>query len=227
MKREIADYDRYTEVKDNVTERLVPAITLIRHKWSGARFFMGFQDAFVELALARKRLGPEALTVLLLLLGKVEYNNLIKIRQVEIAKILGMRKQNVSRAIAKLVKEKIVMVDRRNEKYKREMMLNDEYAWKGKLKHAQTRHKVRQKQAAKKDKEEAAKKKKEQAALKKEEIAKKKREEAARKKAARKEAADKTKAANKTRAANKTDDKSGHEVLHRVDDATATAAGDS
>lgn len=216
MSAKIASYKRFTEVKDNLTGELVPAITLIRNnRWFGTKFFMGFQDAFVELALAHKRVGPEAMTVLLLLLGKVEYENQIKIRQVEIAKILGMRKQNVSRAIAKLVKEKILIVDERNEKYKREMRLSDEYAWKGKLRNAQKRHKVRQKQAAKEEsqrKKEAAK----EASKKKKEAAKEKRE-----------AANKTKAANKARNTNETDGKSEREVPHGEGGIIATNADDS
>lgn len=147
MKSDRVAPDKYSHVRDNDTGRLVPAITLIRRKWEGAKFFMGFQDAFAE--LARKRLGSEAQTVLFLILGHVEYNNLIKITQAEMARRLGMKKQNVSRAVAKLVEKGVLQVEEQHKKYKRELKLNDEYAWKGKLKHVEKRQKARARKAAK------------------------------------------------------------------------------
>jgi hypothetical protein len=51
------------------------AITWFRRKWEGAIFFMGFQKAFAE--LAEKRLGGEALKVFLLILGQMDYSNMM------------------------------------------------------------------------------------------------------------------------------------------------------
>jgi hypothetical protein len=51
------------------------------------------------------------------------------------ARQLGMKKQNVSKAIAVLVREKVLLVDDQYSKYRRKLKLNDKYAWKGKLKH--------------------------------------------------------------------------------------------
>lgn len=135
------------EVTDRTTGEIIPAVTWVRKKWDGANFFMGFQEAFAE--IAKKRLGSEAKDVFLLILGRVDYNNLITIPQVEIAHQLGMKKQNVSRAIAKLVEEKVLLVDDLHNKYKRQLKLNDKYVWKGKLKHLGERRKSFKKKTSK------------------------------------------------------------------------------
>jgi hypothetical protein len=112
------------------------AVTWFRRKWEGSKFFMGFQDAFTE--IAQKRLGSEAKDVFLFILGKIDFHNEVITPQVEIARKLGMKKQNVSRAIKVLVKEKIleeILLDGEPlYKQKRRLRLNHKYAWKGKLK---------------------------------------------------------------------------------------------
>lgn len=109
------------------------AVTWFRKRWAGALFFMGFQKTFAE--LAQKPLGGEATKVLLLILGELDYGNRVKTPQVEMARKLGIRKQNVSRAIKVLVREKVLLEEKLNDKSKRELKLNPIYAWKGKLKH--------------------------------------------------------------------------------------------
>lgn len=109
------------------------AVTWFRKKWEGALFFMGFQKTFAE--LAQKSLGGEATKVLLLILGEMDYGNLVKTPQVEMARKLGIRKQNISRAIRVLVKEQVLLEERLHEKGKRQLRLNHTYAWKGNLKH--------------------------------------------------------------------------------------------
>ena len=145
-KRERDERFRY-EVYDTTTAELKPAITWFRKKWTGANFFMGFQDAFAE--IAAKRLGSEAKDVFLLILGRVDYKNLVTIPQVEMARQLGMRKQNVSKAIAVLVREKVLLVDDQYSKYRRKLKLNDKYAWKGKLKHLDGRQRSYKKKDSK------------------------------------------------------------------------------
>lgn len=140
------------EVVDTETGEFTPAIAWIRRKWKGENFFMGFQEAFAE--IAQKRLGSEAKDVFLLILGRVDYNNLVTIPQVEIARQLGMKKQNVSRAIAKLVEEKVLLVDEVHNRYKRQLKLNDKYVWKGKLKHLGERRKSFKKKASRNHSEE-------------------------------------------------------------------------
>lgn len=131
-KRTKSEKRRY-EVIDRDSGEVIPAVTWVRKKWDGENFFMGFQDPFAE--IAKKRFGAEVTNVLLFILGRVDYDNLIKTPQVEIARELGMKKQNVSRAVATLVGEKILLVDEAHSKYKRQLRLNDRYAWKGKLRH--------------------------------------------------------------------------------------------
>lgn len=119
-------------VVDEDTGDEVPALVFYRKKWKGENFFMGFQDAIAD--IAKRRLGSEAKDVFLLILARMDYNNIVTIPQVEIARQLGMKKQNVSRAVSILVKEGVLRVDPYySNKYKRRLMLNREVAWKGKL----------------------------------------------------------------------------------------------
>jgi hypothetical protein len=116
-----------------------PAITWVRQKWKGESFFMGFQEAFAE--LAKKRLGSEAKDVFLLILGQVDYNNQVTMPQVEMARQLGMKRQNVSRAVAVLIKEEVLIVEEPQLGRNRRLRLNDRYGWKGKLKNLRTQRK--------------------------------------------------------------------------------------
>jgi hypothetical protein len=116
-----------------------PAITWVRQKWKGESFFMGFQEAFAE--LAKKRLGSEAKDVFLLILGRVDYNNQVTMPQVEMARQLGMKRQNVSRAVAVLIKEEVLIVEEPQLRRNQRLRLNDRYGWKGKLKNLRTQRK--------------------------------------------------------------------------------------
>lgn len=121
-------------VIDADTDEVVPTLIYHRKKWKGEHFFMGFQDVFAD--IAKKRLGSEATDVFLLILGKVDYNNMLLMPQTEIARQLGMKKQNVCRAITTLIDAGVLKVDPRfASKYRRRLLLNREVAWKGKLKH--------------------------------------------------------------------------------------------
>lgn len=126
-------------VLDLKTGEFAPAITWVRQKWKGESFFMGFQAAFAE--LARKRLGSEAKDVFLLILGRVDYDNRITMPQVEMARLLGMKRQNVSRAVAALIKAEVLVVEEPQLRRNRRLRLNDRYGWKGKLKNLRTQRK--------------------------------------------------------------------------------------
>lgn len=126
-------------VMDLKTGDYEPAITWVRQKWKGESFFMGFQEAFAE--LAKKRLGSEAKDVFLLILGQVDYNNQVLMPQVEMARQLGMKRQNVSRAVAVLIKEEVLIVEEPQLGRNRQLRLNDRYGWKGKLKNLRTQRK--------------------------------------------------------------------------------------
>lgn len=130
---------RQLAVLDMKTGEFEPAITWVRQKWKGESFFMGFQKAFAE--LAKKRLGSEAKDVFLLILGRVDYSNQVTMPQVEMARELGMKRQNVSRAIAVLIKEEVLLVEEPQLGRNRRLRLNDRYGWKGKLKNLRTQRK--------------------------------------------------------------------------------------
>ncbi len=119
-------------VLDSQTGESRLAITWFRKKWKGNTFFMGFQEGFAE--IARKRLGSEAKDVFLFILGTLDYSNQVVVRQVDIARELGMKKQNVSRAIKTLIKEEVLVIEDPLFKRKGPLRLNHKYAWKGKLK---------------------------------------------------------------------------------------------
>jgi DNA-binding MarR family transcriptional regulator len=138
MEKRSVDWEKRLTTKDPSIyvpseDTLIPAITLIRRKWKGASFFMGFQDGFIEIAKNRK-LGLEAVRVLFFLLGQIEYENLLVVSQIEIARELGMKKQNVSRAIKLLITEKVLEIKDPHRKRRQRFSLNGEYAWKGSLK---------------------------------------------------------------------------------------------
>ena len=120
------------KVLDSQTGESRLAITWFRKKWRGNTFFMGFQEGFAE--IARKRLGSEAEDVFLCILGSLDYSNQVMIRQVEIARQLGMKKQNVSRAVKTLIKEGVLVIEDPLFKRRGQLRLNHKYAWKGKLK---------------------------------------------------------------------------------------------
>lgn len=127
-------------VLDLRTGEYEPAITWVRQKWKGESFFMGLQEAFAE--LAKKRISAEAKNVFLFILGKVDYDNRLTIPQSEIARQLGMHRQNVSRAVAVLVREEVLLVEEPHLGRNRRLRLNDRYGWKGKLKNLRTKRKT-------------------------------------------------------------------------------------
>ncbi len=126
------DPQRRYRVLDSQTGESRLAITWFRKKWKGNTFFMGFQEGFTE--IARKRMGSEAKDVFLFILGSLDYSNQVIVRQVDIARELGMKKQNVSRAIKTLIKEEVLLTDDPLFQRKGPLRLNHKYAWKGKLK---------------------------------------------------------------------------------------------
>lgn len=96
------------------------------------RWFMAFQDAFEELAKDRE-ITSEPRRVLDYMFSKLDFENYIQLSQMDIAKALGMQKQNVSHAIKLLTTKQIVLTGPkvgRSKCYR----LNPNYGWKGKVK---------------------------------------------------------------------------------------------
>ena len=96
------------------------------------RWFMAFQDTFIEIAKDPDMTG-ETMKVLMYLFGKLDFENFIQQSQQNIAKALGMQKQNISRAIRMLVSKQIIFEGPRVGRSKC-FRLNPNYGWKGKVK---------------------------------------------------------------------------------------------
>lgn len=96
------------------------------------RWFMAFQDAFEEIA-KDPELTLEPKNVLFYLYSKLDFENFIQQSQKDIAEGLGMKKENVSRAMKSLTAKQIVLEGPkvgRSKCYR----LNPNYGWKGKVK---------------------------------------------------------------------------------------------
>jgi hypothetical protein len=87
-------------------------------------FLMANQEALLTLAQDKEITG-ECYRVLFVLLIELDYENYIYIPQKEIGKKLGIRPQNVHRAVKVLLQKGILL---RNERGYR---LNHNYGWKG------------------------------------------------------------------------------------------------
>ncbi len=95
-------------------------------------WFMGFQEAFVELAKDPDLQG-ENYRVLFYLFGNLGFENYIAIPQRQIADALGMKTTNVSRAIKVLVDKEILLEGPklgRTHTYR----LSNLFGWKGSVK---------------------------------------------------------------------------------------------
>lgn len=95
------------------------------------RWFMAFQDTFIELA-KDPELTLEPKNILLYMFGRLDFENFIQLSQTEIAEALGMRQSHVSRAIKMLTNKQIILEGPkvgRSKCYR----LNPHYGWKGKV----------------------------------------------------------------------------------------------
>jgi biotin operon repressor len=91
------------------------------------------QNALVEIA-ADRDIGAEALRVFLYLNGRLDFENLIAVPQVEVAEALGMTRQSVNRAIKLLVAKGIIVRASQTGRGVTALRLNPHYGWKGKVK---------------------------------------------------------------------------------------------
>lgn len=92
------------------------------------RFLLMSQNAL--LAIAKADLGAEAYRVFFLLCARLDFENFIAVSQTEIAKELGMKRPNVSRAVRRLVDAGVLIKGPRvgrNLTYR----LNPSVGWKG------------------------------------------------------------------------------------------------
>jgi biotin operon repressor len=87
-------------------------------------FFMANQEALLALAQDKEITG-ECFRVLFVLLTELDYENYIYIPQKEIGKKLGIRPQNVHRAVKVLLKKGILLSNERGYR------LSHNFGWKG------------------------------------------------------------------------------------------------
>ena len=99
-------------------------------KITGNRWMMTFQDSLAIIATDDDMTG-QTLKVMLLLMGNLEFENYITIKQVAIAKKLDIDKADVSKAMRLLVDKGIILKVKQGTTagYK----LNPHYGWKGKV----------------------------------------------------------------------------------------------
>lgn len=110
--------------------RGMPMLIPIRQKLKDD-FAMLTGQGLIKLA-TDSDLKHDDLKVLMTYLGSVEFENLIQISQKDVAEILGMHKQNVSRATIKLLSKNILLEESkvgRSKTYR----LNTFYGWKGRI----------------------------------------------------------------------------------------------
>lgn len=96
------------------------------------RWFMAFQDTFIEIAKDQEMTG-ETMKVLFYLFGKLDFENFIQQTQIDIAEGLGMHRQHISRAMKVLTLKQIVLEGPKVGR-SRCYRLNPNYGWKGKIK---------------------------------------------------------------------------------------------
>lgn len=87
-------------------------------------FFMGMQEGFES--LAKRRIGAEALNVLMFLIGRMGYENITRMTHKEIAEPLAMKRQNVTRALKTLQKVGVIEPGEHHA-----LHLHTDYGWKG------------------------------------------------------------------------------------------------
>jgi biotin operon repressor len=96
----------------------------------------GFTTGWVAMAqdplmkLAQADLGQVAMRVLFALLAKLDFENYLVVSHAELARELGLLRPNISRAVARLVEEGVLLVGPRVHQ-KGTYTLNPQYGWKG------------------------------------------------------------------------------------------------
>jgi predicted transcriptional regulator len=106
------------------------------------RIPIGFAGGWMAMALealdmlASSDLRGDDLRVLLALLGRLDFENLIQIEQTAIAKRLGMKRQNVGRSIKRLIATGCLLEGPKIGR-SRTYRLNPAYGWRGSAKNHQ------------------------------------------------------------------------------------------
>ena len=91
--------------------------------------WMQINQHFLEEFAARRDVGLEVYRVFMYLNARLDFHNIIRVPQVEIAKALGMHKQSVHKAVKKLVDLGILIPGPVASAWR----LNPQAGWKGKV----------------------------------------------------------------------------------------------
>jgi hypothetical protein len=91
------------------------------------------QDAALIFAKRRKDLGEEGLGVLMAVIAKLDFENLLVLNQAEIARVLDMKRENFNRSLKKLVAMGAV-IEGPKIGVSRSYRLNPNFGWKGSAK---------------------------------------------------------------------------------------------
>lgn len=126
IKKNLVQVDQETGEEARGMAMLIP----IRQKLKD-NFAMLTGQGLIKLA-TDKDLKQEDWRVLFTYLGSIEFENLIQISQKEVAEILGMHKEHVSRATKKLLGKNILLEESKTGRSKT-YRLNTFYGWKGRI----------------------------------------------------------------------------------------------
>lgn len=94
------------EMVDRDTGEVFHVPIFTKSTYKGGHFFMAMQEGFVH--LAKLGLRGKEMQVLMLVMGKLDFENWIRISQSDIAKELELDRSVISRSIKKLVEEGIL-----------------------------------------------------------------------------------------------------------------------
>ena len=141
--RKIASVDQKT---GEILEGVIVYCGVKRNPYAKG-WVMNSQEA-LELLASDKELSKESLRILMFLMARLDFENWIQVTQREIVEILGIKKQNVSKAINLLEKKEIIL---RGPKLGKSyaFRLNPLFGWKGKVKNLDEYRKEKDNQESK------------------------------------------------------------------------------
>jgi hypothetical protein len=103
-----------------------------KHPWEND--FLMNRQSFLEEFAARRDIGLQVYRVFLFLNARCDFENIIYVKQTDIAKALGMRPSHISSAIRQLKELGVILQGPIPSTYR----LNPNCGWKGKVRHLNT-----------------------------------------------------------------------------------------